>query len=119
MTSPMKIIMNVVREKPVILLVGIFIVATGIIIPRFKVYEIICRNGLTKRDYDSINFRYIEKYAGLFALALGILTIINPFLWTVLHKPENIGPTLWISTFSAFALILILGLINKKNIYNS
>jgi len=108
-----------VRENPIILLVGLFLVATGIIIPRFKVYEIICRNGLTKKDYDRINFRFIERYAGLFALALGIVTIINPILWTVLDKPENIGPTLWISTFSTFTLILILGRINQKNIYNS
>lgn len=110
----MDIFLKVLMENIVILLLGILFVATRLITPKFKLYQIICRNGLTKRDYDSINFRYIEKYAGLFALSLGIVTIIDPFLWIAVDKVENIQPTLWGSMLLTSTLMLILGLIIKE-----
>ena len=104
----------------VFVVVGLLFIVIGVIIPTYKLYWLIAGlNGRPKKEIEKYNLRYIEKYVGLFMLILGVLTIINPFLWTFLNKEENIEQTFLITTLSTVALMFLFGGINRKKIHNS
>lgn len=104
----------------VYIVVGILFITIGVIIPKFKLYWLIAGlNGRPKKELEKYNLRYIEQVFGRFLLALGILTIINPILWTCVHREENIGQTFLITTLSTVALMFLFGGINRRRILRS
>lgn len=116
----MEIIKSVLSDNLVVVLAGILFVIVGIAIPKFKMYWLIAGlNGRPKIEIEKYNLRYIEKYFGLFMLLLGMLTIINPILWTSLNKAENIGQTVMVTTLTTVTFMFVFGLVNRRKIYNS
>ena len=116
----MEVVIHTITNNLVLLIVGFSFLIIGIIVPRFKLYWLIAGlNGLPEKDLRKFNLRYIEKYFGIFMLILGVLTIINPFFWTALHRQENITLTFSITTFGVIGIMFVFGGINRKKIYNS
>ena len=74
-------------------------------------------NGLSKKDLEKFNLRYIEKYFGLFMIILGAILFTNPIIWTFLDK-KNIDQTLLVSTLTSIGLLFIFGLVNRKKFMN-
>jgi|GEM_PF-2422014 hypothetical protein len=117
----MQVFEQVFTNHFAIVITGVLFFTLGIIIPKFKMYWLIAGlNGRPKKDIEKqYNLRYIEKYFGIFMLALGILTILNPIIWTALTKEENIGQTFVISTLLTVAFWFVFVAIGKKKIYQS
>ena len=119
-TKNMETIKHILTDNLVILIIGLSFVTIGIIVPKFKLYWLIAGlNGLSKKELERFNLRYIEKYFGTFMLILGLLTIINPFLWTAMQRQGNILPTFLVVTVGTIILMFIIGGINRRKIYNS
>jgi hypothetical protein len=104
----------------VLILVGIVFLTVGIIIPRFRMYWLIAGlNGLSKKELEKFNLRYIEKRFGAMMSFLGILTMINPLLLTYIGKAEFILRTFLVTLLVVTVLGAIAGYVSRKKIYHS
>jgi hypothetical protein len=104
----------------VFIIVGLIFVTIGIIVPNFRLYWLIAGlNGRAKKELENYSLRYIEKYFGIFMLVLGVLTVLNPIVWSLLNKEEYIGRTFMITTLSVVASMFLFGAINRRKIYKS
>ena len=96
----MEVLKHILTDYLILVVVGLLLITIGVMIPKYKLYWLIAGlNGRPKKEIERYNLRYIEKYFGLFMLVLGALTIINPILWTLLDKEENIKQTLSITHY--------------------
>jgi hypothetical protein len=117
---PMEAIDHFLTHYFVYMVTGILFITIGLIVPKFKLYWLIAGlNGRPKKEIEKYNLRYIEQVFGRFMFALGILTIVNPILWTLASNEENIGPAFLIIPLLTVALMFFFGRIKRKRIYNS
>ena len=116
----METVKHILTDYLVFLIVGLLCVVLGVIIPKLKLYWLIAGlNGRPRKEIEKYNLRYIEKYFGLFMVALGTLTIINPILWTVLNNEKNIEVTFLIIVLGTVGLMFIFGMVDRRRIQNS
>jgi hypothetical protein len=99
------------------LIAGSVLLILGIIIPVFRLYWLIAGvNTAPKEELKKIDLEYVGKYFGIFIGGLGLLLMLNPFIFSFLglqHYIQFIQP---VTVVSVIASMFVFGRIKKNRI---
>ena len=99
------------------LICGSVALIIGIIVPTFRLYWLIAGvNTASKEELRKIDLKYVGKYFGIFIGGLGLLLILNPFIFSYLGLKSYVGFVQVITIFSVVALMFIFGSIKANRI---
>jgi len=102
------------------LIAGSGLLILGIIIPVLRLYWLIgWLNSLPKEELRKIDLKYVLKYFGIFIGGLGVLTILNPFIFSYLGLKSYVFAAQLITIFSMLAFMFIFASIKISRIYKS
>lgn len=100
------------------LIVGSVLMILGIIIPTFRLYWLIAGvNTAPKEELRKIDLKYVGKYFGIFMGGLGLLQILNPFIFSYLGLKSYVPFAQLITIFSVIGFMFVFGSIKKNRIY--
>lgn len=96
---------------------GLGLLILGIIIPTFRLYWLIAGvNTSSKEELRKIDLKYVGKYFGIFIGGLGLLLILNPFIFSSLGLKSYVRYAQPITIFSVVIFMFIFGSIKEKRI---
>jgi len=99
------------------LIAGSALIILGIIIPTFRLYWLIAGvNTAPKEELRKIDLKYVGKYFGIFIGGLGLLLILNPFIFSYLGLKSYVPFAQLITAFSVVGFMFIFGSIKKNRI---
>ena len=102
--------------KPDLILGSAFLIL-GIIIPTFRLYWLIAGvNTASKEELRKIDLNYVGKYFGLFIGGLGLLLILNPFIFSYLGLQSYVRFVQPITIFSVVGFMFLFGSIKENRI---
>ena len=99
------------------LISGSALLILGIIIPTFRLYWLIAGvNTASKEQLRKIDLKYVGKYFGIFIGGLGLLLILNPFIFSYLGLNSYVKFAQLITIFSVVGFMFIFGSIKENRI---
>jgi len=99
------------------LISGSALLILGIIIPTFRLYWLIAGvNTASKEELRKIDLKYVGKYFGIFIGGLGLLLILNPFIFSYLGLNSYVKFAQLITIFSVVGFMFIFGSIKENRI---
>ena len=99
------------------LISGSALLILGIIIPTFRLYWLIAGvNTASKEELRKIDLKYVGKYFGIFIGGLGLLLILNPFIFSYLELNSYVKFAQLISIFSVVGFMFVFGSIKENRI---
>ena len=99
------------------LISGSALLILGIIIPTFRLYWLIAGvNMASKEELRKIDLKYVGKYFGIFIGGLGLLLILNPFIFSYLELKSYVKFAQLISIFSVVGFMFVFGSIKENRI---
>ena len=113
----MDFIRQVISDFKPDLISGAALLILGIIIPTFRLYWLIAGvNTTPKEELRKIDLKYVGKYFGIFIGGLGLLLILNPFIFSFLGLKSYVKFVQPITIFSVVGLMFIFGSIKANRI---
>jgi len=114
----MDLINQVISNFQPHLICGLALLILGIIIPTFQLYWLIAGvNTASKEELRKIDLKYVGKYFGIFIGGLGLLLILNPFIFSYLGLKSYVGIVQFITIISVVGFMFIFGSIKENRIY--
>ena len=99
------------------LICGLVALIIGIIVPTFRLYWLIAGvNTASKEELRKIDLKYVGKYFGIFIGGLGLLLILNPFIFSYLGLNSYVKFAQLITIFSVVGFMFIFGSIKENRI---
>ena len=113
----MDFIRQVISDFKPDLISGAALLILGIIIPTFRLYWLIAGvNTTSKEELRKIDLKYVGKYFGIFIGGLGLLLILNPFIFSYLGLKSYVGIVQFITVISVVGFMFIFGSIKENRI---
>ena len=92
------------------LISGSALLILGIIIPTFRLYWLIAGvNTASKEELRKIDLKYVGKYFGIFMGGLGLLLILNPFIFSYLGLNSYVKFAQLITILAVVGFMFIFG----------
>jgi len=114
----MDFVKQVISDFKIDLIVGLGILVLGVIVPTFRLYWLIAGvNTTPKEQLRKMDLKYIGKYFGICMSVLGLLLILNPFVFSYFELKPSIQFIQLITVFSVVAFMFVFGRIKKDRIY--
>ena len=114
----MDFISQVISDFKPDLISGSALLILGIIIPTFRLYWLIAGvNTASKEELRKIDLKYVGKYFGIFIGGLGLLLILNPFIFSYLGLKSTVRFVQLITIFSVVGFMFIFGRVKENRIY--
>lgn len=114
----MDFISQVISDFKPDLISGSALLILGIIIPTFRLYWLIAGvNTASKEELRKIDLKYVGKYFGIFIGGLGLLLILNPFIFSYLGLKSTVRFAQLITIFSVVGFMFIFGSVKENRIY--
>lgn len=114
----MEFIGQVISDFKIDLITGFGFLILGIIIPAFKLYWLIAGvNTASKKELESIDLKYVGNYFGIFIGGLGLLRMLNPFIFSYFGLRSYVQYSQMITIFSVVIFMFIFGSLKKNRIY--
>lgn len=114
----MDFIKQVISDFKVDLIVGSGIMIMGVIVPVFKLYWLIAGiNTTPKEELKKLDLKFIGKYFGICMSVLGLLMILNPFVFSYFGLKPYMPYIQLITVFTIIAFMFVFGRIKKNRIY--
>jgi len=99
------------------LICGSVALIIGIIVPTFRLYWLIAGvNTASKEELRKMDLKYVGKYFGIFIGGLGLLLILNPFIFSYLGLKSYVGIVQFITVISVVGFMFIFGSIKENRI---
>lgn len=113
----MDLVKQVISDFKIDLIVGFAILVLVVIIPTFRLYWLIAGvNTTPKEQLRKMDLKYIGKYFGICMSGLGLLLILNPFVFSYFELKPYIQFIQLITVFSVVAFMFVFGRIKKDRI---
>jgi hypothetical protein len=111
----MEFLLQIISEFKVDLIIGLFLLTLAIIIPVFRLYWLIAGiNAASEKDLRKCNKEYLGKFFGLFMGLMGLLIILNPFIFSSLGLKASLSTIQASSIVLIIILMFVVGRINRK-----
>jgi len=99
------------------LIAGSGLIILGIIIPAFRLYWLIAGvNTAPEEQLKKTDLKYVGKYFGIFMCGLGLLLILNPFVFSYVGLKKYMPYIQMITVFSVIVFMFVFGRIKKNRI---
>jgi len=99
------------------LICGSVALIIGIIVPTFRLYWLIAGvNTASKEELRKMDLKYVGKYFGIFIGGLGLLLILNPFIFSYLGLKSYVGIVQFITVISVVGFMFIFDSIKENRI---
>jgi hypothetical protein len=113
----MDFVKQVISDFKIDLIVGFAILVLGVIVPTFRLYWLIAGvNTTPKEQLRKMDLKYIGKCFGICMSGLGLLLVLNPFIFSYLGFKPYIQFIQPITVFSVIAFIFVFDRIQKNRI---
>jgi hypothetical protein len=113
----MDFIKQVISDFKIDLIVGSGIVVMGVIVPVFRLYWLIAGiNTTPKEELRKMDLKYIGKYFGICMSVLGLLMILNPFVFSYFGLKPYIKFIQPVTVFAVVGFMFAFGRVKKERI---
>jgi hypothetical protein len=113
----MDFVIQVISDFKIDLIAGFAILVLGVIVPTFRLYWLIAGvNTTPKEQLKKMDLKYTGKYFGIFMSGLGLLLILNPFVFSYFGLKPYIPFIQLITVFLIIAFMFVFGRIKKNRI---